>query len=96
MMGNGKQVKTRVKDGDKHSQTPLALITSWLVEASASVPRNIHTHEPGATCCEPSVYYTEHTTLGKRDTHTQTHKKHCSWPEYCFTKSATIRTIQIK
>lgn len=32
------------KYGDKHSQTPLALITSWLAEAPAPVPGKTQTH----------------------------------------------------
>lgn len=51
-------MRTQAEDGDKHSgMLSLALITSGLDEATASLPRKTHTHmhEKGATGCVASI-----------------------------------------
>lgn len=62
-----------MKDGDKHSQTPLALITSrWKIQRQFQ--GTMHTHirmQPGASGCEASLPRTHHAgTAGHALTHT--------------------------
>lgn len=59
-------MRAYAKDGNKHRQTPLALITSWLVEESAPVPRKTQT-QVGVSQDHTGyeAQYQERTALGK-------------------------------